>query len=265
MAREARTFRAEGIVLRRRNVGEADSIFVVFGPELGKFEGVARGIRKSRSRMRGHLEPLTFSRFLLARGRTLDVFTQAETIRSFPRIGGDLERWAAASYYAQLVDRFTGEDAPHPELFELLFVALEALNDGSDPGSVSRYVEIHMLALAGFELQVDACAACSARLSPEETLLAPGAGGLVCRQCRPGAGVGRLVSVPAIKVLRYAARASLPQFTGLHIPGEVAEELQQALAGVIRYHLDRELPTARLARELSPGSNDPATPGADTL
>jgi DNA repair protein RecO (recombination protein O) len=250
MSRESRAYRTEGIVLRRRNIGEADSIFVVFGEERGKFEGVARGIRKARSRMRGHLEPLTFSRFLMARGRNLDVFTQAETVRSFPNVAADLDRWATASYLLELVDRFTVEHAPNRDLFHLLYASLESLDGGSAADLVPRYFELHVLALTGFDVYLDGCAACGGRLPPENTLVAAAAGGLVCRQCRPEAGTGRLLSVPAIKVLRHARRASLPEFVALRVPGAVVEELRAALGDFVRYHLERELGTARFVEEL---------------
>src|SRR6185295_3537772 len=67
LAERPRVYNVEGVILRRRNIGEADSIFTVLSPYAGKFDAVARGVRKPRSRMRGHLEPLTRCRLLLAR------------------------------------------------------------------------------------------------------------------------------------------------------------------------------------------------------
>lgn len=251
MTRDLRSYRAEGIVLRRRNIGEADSIFVVFGEHEGKFEGVARGIRKARSKMRGHLEPVNYCRFLLARGRSLDVFTQAETIRSFPRVSGDLDRWASASYYLEIVDRLTVEHAENRPLFHLLYAALDALDSGTPLAPVSRYVELHALAVSGFELQVESCAVCHERLEPEPALFSSAAGGLVCRSCRPAAGAGQLVSVDTIKVLRHARRSSLPDFAALRTPDTVRAELQSCLGDAIRYYVDRELGTARFVQELN--------------
>ena len=66
MSQRARVYSTEGIILHRRNFGEADTIFTVFSPTEGKFEAVAKGVRKARSHMRGHLEPLTRSKLLLA-------------------------------------------------------------------------------------------------------------------------------------------------------------------------------------------------------
>lgn len=238
-----RVYRAEGVILRRRNLGEADSILTVFSPGEGKFDAIARGVRKARSRMRGHLEPLTRSRLLLARGRTLDVFTQAETVSAYRRLREDLAASAEALCCLELVDRFTGEREPLPELYALLLAALEALDAGGGP-LVARHFEQGLLSLLGYEPRIDACALCGGRLPREETLLSAAAGGLVCRPCRPDAGGGRAVSVSVVKLLRFARRVDADAFAAVRAPSAEAEELRAAIAELVRYHLDRE-PNAR--------------------
>lgn len=249
MAGRPRTYKAEGIILRRRNIGEADSVFTVFSARDGKFEAVARGVRKPRSHMRGHLEPLTCTRMMLARGRTLDVFTQAETVTAFRTLREDLERGAAAIYCAELVDRFAIEHAEHPGLYELLFALLAALDAGG-PSSLVAYFEVHLLSIAGYDLRLDACALCDLRLAPEETLLSAASGGLVCRECRGQSGGGRIIDVPAIKVLRYARSCEVGAFAALAMAPDLVRQLRHALADVIRYVLDREPASARYVDEV---------------
>ncbi|MFQ5886561.1 MAG: DNA repair protein RecO, partial [Anaerolineae bacterium] len=82
MQRE-RLYRAEAIVLRRMNLGEADRLLTLYTPEWGKIRVVAKGVRKPTSRKAGHLELFTHSRLLIAKGRSLDIVTQAETITPF--------------------------------------------------------------------------------------------------------------------------------------------------------------------------------------
>ena len=249
MAERPRVYKTEGVILRRRNIGEADTIFTVLSEREGKFDAVARGVRKARSRMRGHLEPLTRSRLMLARGRSLDVFTQAETVNPHRQIREDLERTAVALCCVELVDRFTVEHAEAGEIYHLLVALLESLDEGLS-SNVIRHFELQLLAEAGYELQLGGCTLCGRRLPAEETLLAPAAGGLVCFDCRSAAGEGRLVSVATIKVLRYARTVDMRTFGGLRMPTEVETELRAALAGVVRYHLDRELNLPRYLREI---------------
>ncbi len=243
MAARPRVYRAEGVILRRRNLGEADSILTVFSGSEGKFEAIAKGVRKARSRMRGHLEPLTRSRVLVAHGRSLDIFTQAETVDAYRRLREDLDASAEAIYCLELVDRFTEEREPIPELYALLVTALELLESGSG-GAVTRHFELRLLALLGYEPHVDGCVLCGGRLPEEETLLSPAAGGLVCRQCRAESGAGRIISVDVVKLMRFARRATAPEFAALRIPTEVAQALRAATAELVRYYLDRD-PNAR--------------------
>jgi len=239
-----RTYKTEGIILRRRNLGEADTIFTVFSPAVGKFDAIAKGVRKARSHMRGHLEPLTRSRLMLARGRSLDVFTQAETIDPYRRLHDDLEQSALGVYCCELIDRFASENIEQPDVYALLVDTLEALDAGA-PLHVVRWFEIQLLALTGYALHLQACSLCDARLPEAETLFSATAGGLVCADCRAKAASGRILPVRAIKVLRFAATARLEQFAGLRVDDDTTHDLERAIADVLRTVLDRDPAAAR--------------------
>lgn len=263
MAGRPRVYRCEGVILRRRNLGEADTIFTVYSPSEGKFDAIAKGVRKARSRMRGHLEPLSRSRLLLAKGRTLDVFTQAETIEPYRRVREDLARAAAAIYCAELVDRFTEASAPHPEVYGLLLETLDALELGG-PGWLARWFELQLLAMLGFEVQVLACARCGGRLPEQETLFVAAAGGLVCPACRPAAGSGRLLSVAAVKVLRFAARATAAEFGRIRLSRDLAVEVGAALGEAVRYHLEGEPRSGRYLDDVAALLGDTSVPSPPT-
>ncbi len=81
-----RLYRLRGIVLRRRDLGEADRIVTVLTAERGKLRLVAKGSRRTSSKLAGHLEPFSAARLLVARTRGLDIISQAEMLESFPRL-----------------------------------------------------------------------------------------------------------------------------------------------------------------------------------
>jgi DNA repair protein RecO (recombination protein O) len=250
MTGRPRVYKAEGIILRRRNLGEADSIFTLYSDTEGKFEAVARGVRKARSRMRGHLEPLSRTRVLLAQGRSLDVFTQAETVVPYRAIREDLDRSASALYCAELVDRFTAERQPTQGLFSLIVELLDGFEAGG-PLSLVRYFELHLLSLMGYELQAELCAVCGQRLEAEDALCSASAGGLVCYGCRPAAGSGRMISLRAIKVLRFALRADAAGFAGIRLDAQLQRELQLVLGDVIRHVLEAEPRSGRFVQDVA--------------
>lgn len=264
MATRPHVYRAEGIVLRRRNIGEADSIFTVLATDGHRFEAVARGVRKARSRMRGHLEPLTHSRFQIAVGRNLDVFTQVESIASFPRLRDDLERTSAGLYCAELCERFSVEGQPIPGLFPLFKGILAGLEAGA-PEFAVRYFEYHLLALTGFELQFSACAGCGRALPEEPALYSAITGGLVCRECRSGGEAGRLMSIRSIKTLRFAKSTNLPGFCNLQLDGALRAEIESALQEAIVLHLDRHPRTSRFMREVAALAGGTSPTAGDAL
>src|SRR5574338_1349979 len=124
MPRAERTLRAEVVVLRHNDWGEADRLLVLFSREAGKLRGIAKGVRKMHSRKAGHLEPFTRVKLLLARGRDFWIITQAETVDAYLPIREDLLRTAYAAYVIELLDRFTYEEGPNRPLYLLLVETL---------------------------------------------------------------------------------------------------------------------------------------------
>jgi DNA repair protein RecO (recombination protein O) len=246
-AGRTRTYRADALVIRRRHLGEADSIFVLYSDDEGKFEAVAKGVRKVRSRKGGHLEPLSRVEVLVAQGRSLDIITQAQVVEPFSRIRDDLDRLYAGLYIAELVDSVTPGGGAQRGLFAAALSALAGLDNGLSPGHVSRWFELRVLTLLGHDLQVGGCASCARPLPAEPAFLAPAMGGLVCRLCRPGAGSGLELSLRAMKVARFGQTAALPEFAAVRIDAELQSELARALGLVVRHVVERDLRTSRLA------------------
>src|SRR3989304_3564905 len=105
-----RLYKTEAIVLRQRKLGEADRILTLHTPAYGKLDAKAKGVRKTTSRMSGHLQPLSRCMVQLAQGRPgLDVIAGCETLESFQALREDLDRLSRALYAAELADRFLAE------------------------------------------------------------------------------------------------------------------------------------------------------------
>ncbi|GFP23797.1 DNA repair protein RecO (recombination protein O) [Candidatus Hakubella thermalkaliphila] len=67
-------------------LGEADKIVRILSEKEGIIDAVAKGIRKTKSKFGGRLEPFTYSDLHLYQGRNLDIILQAETINPFKLI-----------------------------------------------------------------------------------------------------------------------------------------------------------------------------------
>jgi DNA repair protein RecO (recombination protein O) len=104
-----RNYQTEAIIIKKIKLGEADRILSLYTPHLGKIQAVAKGVRRPRSKLAGHLELLTHSLVSLARGRNLDTITGGQTINSFLPLKSDLQLTSYGLYATELVDQFTAD------------------------------------------------------------------------------------------------------------------------------------------------------------
>src|SRR3712207_2448889 len=147
----ARVYKTEAVVLRQRKLGEADKILTLFSADLGKFDAVAKGVRRPGSRKAGHVELLTHVSLMLARGKSLDIITQAEALDTYLPLREDLRRLSCGLYVAELTDRFTAEHQESFPLFRLLVETLGGLTVHRDLELVLRFFELNLLGVAGYE------------------------------------------------------------------------------------------------------------------
>ena len=251
-----RLYKTEAIVLRQRKLGEADRILTLHTPAHGKLDAKAKGVRKTTSRMSGHLQPLNRCMVQLARGRTMEVIAGCETLESFQRLRDNLERLSRALYAAELADRFLPERVESVAIYRLLLETLRRLQSDADQDIVLRYYEMRLLDLSGFRPELARCLGCDQPLQPQRNFFAPAAGGTYCSSCGAGAAGSRTLSLNGLKVLRLLQRASYKETGRLSMPPALAQEVERHLRSYIVYMLERDVNAAafveRLRREQQP-------------
>jgi DNA repair protein RecO (recombination protein O) len=250
MPRTDRLYRVEAIVIRRRDWGEADRLLTLYTREAGKMQAVAKGARKPASRKAGHLELFTQVRLLIARSRSIDIITQAETVAAHRLLRESLERSTLAHYFAELLDRFTGEAEPDRALFELLSLALTWLCQDGDPRLVARYYELRLLELTGFRPALHCCPVCGKELAPVDSFFCPAEGSVLCPACGEARHDAFSLSLAAFKVLRYGQTRDWDHFRRLRLTPPLHVEVEQALYRYLVYILERNLKSVEFLRQL---------------
>ena len=250
MARTDRLYRVEAIVIRRRDWDEADRLLTLYSREQGKFQAVAKGARKPSSRKAGHLELFSRSRLLVARTRSIDIITQAETIEPYVRMRESLESSTLAHYFAELLDRFTGESESDQGLFELLSQALMWLCEPHDASLVARYYELRLLELAGFGPELHRCPRCDRKLEPVRNYFSPSFGGVLCPECGQDRRDAFPLSLASFKVLRYGQTHTWSEFRRLRLRPELQAETENVIYRYQLFVLERNLKSADFLRQL---------------
>ncbi|MGN7410652.1 MULTISPECIES: DNA repair protein RecO [unclassified Sporosarcina] len=150
----------EGIVLRTMPYGETNKIVTILTKEAGKMTAMARGAKKPASRLSSISQVFVYGSFLLRTGKGMGSLEQGEPIDSMRHIREDLEATSYASYIVELVDRLTDDGERSTGVFNLLYEALHAINEGYDPEAIALFVEWKMLPVAGIHPVLHHCASC---------------------------------------------------------------------------------------------------------
>lgn len=227
--------------MRRSDVGEADRVLTIYTPTLGKLRVAARGIRKITSKLAGHLELFTHTALMLARGRSLDVITQSQTLWPYAALRADPQRLFCAYYTIELLDRLAEEEDPNPQVFELLVDSLRALDTSRNPMLVLRFYELRLLSYAGYRPHLQRCAACQEPLTEQAERFSPSLGGVLCPSCDAADRLALPMSLPCFKLLRYLQANDRDAVEALTISEGVSGEAEQLLRTYIRQQLEREL------------------------
>ncbi len=225
----------QGIVLRSFPLGEADRIVVMLSPNHGKVRAVAKGVRKTKSRFGGRLEPFSHVDLVLYEGRSLDIITQASVIEAFPALRSDLDRVLAASTMVEAVDAVSQEGESAHRAFLLLQRGLKALEAGPlHPDLVAAFL-LKIADVVGVAPALDHCAGCGTREGVKRFSFA--AGGALCERCRnPGAVTLRVGVTAYLVALAAADLSALPE-----PDPSFSKEAMGVTRRFVEYHLDRRL------------------------
>jgi DNA repair protein RecO (recombination protein O) len=231
-------YRDQGVVLRTYRLGEADRIVVIATRTSGKVRAVAKGVRKTKSRFGGRLEPVSHVALQLYEGRELDIVTQAEAIDHFRTIREDLERLTKATTLLEAVDQVAQEGEPNARLYTMLVGALRSLAAHDSALLVPAFFW-KLLALEGAQPILDECASCGASAAGDGVELVAfdlADGGTLCRNCRRGMPI----SPDALWLIRRILGGDLAAVLR-DDAGPVAHDVGALATRALEFHLERRL------------------------
>lgn len=225
----------QGIVLRGYPFGEADRVVVLLSPNNGKIRTVAKGVRKTKSRFGGRLEPFTHVDLVLYEGRNLDTITQVAVLEPFPRLRSDLDAVVTAGTMVEAADAVAQEDEAAIRLFLLLQRGLKTLEAGErSPDLITSFL-LKLADVVGVAPSLLQCASCG-RVDGLHRF-SFGGGGSICDRCRVE-GTVRLRA----GVTEYLAALATSELSALPPSNTVFSSEAMGIARrFVEYHLDRKL------------------------
>jgi DNA repair protein RecO (recombination protein O) len=235
-----RSVKTEAVVLRSMRYAEADRILHLYTPARGRVSAIAKGVRRSRSRFGGRLEPFFRLRVELHEGRSeLLTVTGADTLEGYARLREDARALDAAARACDAVGRLFETSEPHAGVFNLLCRKLALLDEqagktreGAAPVAArggALAFRLKLLLAAGLAPQLGACASCGER--EELTGFSGAAGGVVCSACEAGSFP---LDEQAYRFMTDAFAAPLSETP--QAPERALGQVEAAIAATLEHH-----------------------------
>jgi DNA repair protein RecO (recombination protein O) len=247
----------DALVLRTYRYGEADRIVVFLTEDRGKKRGVAKNATRSRRRFGGALEPMTRGLVAYVEREHRDLVRVDRIEPRLTPLGATAGRSGPdaahvlghASYFAELLDEWAPEGSPNERLFRLGATVGEALCQPGSIEALARYFEYWLLRLEGVYPALDRCPRCGRSTLADGAVLAASERVYVCEPCADG---GPRLSPDAVAFLRGACRGTAASVATVDVPTRALREIEQVHHRLLTLHLEKELRSARVVRELRP-------------
>ncbi|WP_066192920.1 MULTISPECIES: DNA repair protein RecO [Gracilibacillus] len=173
--------KVEGFILKTQDYGETHKIVTILSPTLGKLGAIARGAKKTKSRMAAITQPFIHGSFLIQSGSNLATIQQGEVLSSFRKIREDIFKTAYMSYIAELTDKLIDQRKYSAYMYSQLLHTVERLNEGQDPEVLAMMYEWKMYKESGIAPVVTQCVSCGT--TDDLKAFSVSNGGLLCKRC----------------------------------------------------------------------------------
>lgn len=180
-------FVTDAINLKSYNLSESDKIIVMYSKDKGLIRGVAKGVKKPKSKLGARMDLLVANTLMLHKGKNLDTICQAEVLNTFHKTRQDIDKIFYSMYVTEVVHNFGLEEDPSSEIiYNLLYKTLNAISISENKVEIMIAVikfQLKMMIESGFSIEFDNCLHCHNTVKDETMYFVPNLGGIVCQNC----------------------------------------------------------------------------------
>lgn len=231
----------KALVLRSVPYKESSRILTVLTPDHGKLTVSARGAVRKNSRVLASVQPLAFSDMTLSKIRDRYILTESQVIEQFEELSCDLERFALAAYFAELLEALSDEDSPNPEMLSLGLNALYILcKAGERPTELIKAAfELRAMCLAGYAPSLEACSGCGNEVTDSVSLDIYG-GGVYCNRCGTVGNTLPELNADALLAAKYVCSCDSGRLYSFRLDMPSLKSFSLAFEGYVLAQLDRK-------------------------
>lgn len=232
----------DALVVRVKNMDEADRLLTLLTPDRGLVTAYMRGARRMKGATAVATELLSYSRFVLFQNRDRAFVDKAELNRLFFDLRRNMEALSLATYFCQLLAELVTEEEQGDGPLRLTLNCLHYLDKGAmDLAQLKAIFELRLLTMGGYMPDLVTCAGCGAAPG-EELYFDPAGGVLCCPHCRgeiPGAVP---ISPGVFAAMRHIIYSDFEKLFSFRLPPPALAELERVSEAYLLAQVERVLP-----------------------
>ncbi|MFC0188146.1 DNA repair protein RecO [Fictibacillus aquaticus] len=241
--------KAEGIVIKTVPYGESNVIVTLFTREAGKIGVMARGAKKTKSRLSSVVQLFTYGMYVFQKGSGLGTLNQGEVLESFRSIREDLIKTSYSAYISELLDKVAEGNKKNPYLFEHFYQSLRFIDEGTDPEIITLLFEMKMLMIGGVKPQVSQCVQCGTQEG--DFVFSVREGGFLCSRCMHQDPYHLKLSAGAVKILYLFSNLDISRLGNVSVKKETKKELRAVMDAYMEEYLGVFLKSKKFLNQLN--------------
>lgn len=240
------SYTTDVINLKSYNISEADKIIVMYSKDKGLIKGIARGIKKTKSKLGARMDMLVANTVMLHKGKTFNTICQAECLNTFKQTRSDLDKIFYSMYLAEIVNNFGLEGDPSSKtIYKLLYEALESISKAENKKDVLLTVikfQLKIMRENGFSIELDNCLVCGKNIKDAEKLyFVIDSGGIICEECENKIRYGK--KLLHIKLRDFLKQMSINTFaTNEYYEQKANEQVCDVIFRLLKEYIDKKCP-----------------------
>ena len=186
-------FVTDAINLKSYNLSESDKIIVMYSKEHGLIKGVAKGCKKTKSKLGARMDLLVANKIMLYKGKNLDTICEAHALNNFKKTRQDMDKLFYSMYISEIISNFGHEgDTCSKETYELFYKALEKISNAENKKDILIGVikfQLKIMEISGLGIELDSCLCCKEQILAEDMYFSSKMGGVLCKECNESFGI----------------------------------------------------------------------------
>ena len=184
------TFTTDAINIKTYPLSENDNIVVMFSRDKGLIKGVAKGVKKPKSKLGARMQMLVANKLMLNEGKSLDVIKEAQAINPFNKLRYNLDKLNYSIYLSEIIGNFCRENTEeiqevNKNIYELFYKTLENISNANDSVQIVLSVikfQLKFMREVGLGLELSHCLKCSSKIK-DDAYFSIENGGVTCKDC----------------------------------------------------------------------------------